>query len=230
MHNSTLTYCSNRMEFRILDTCLPKHPARILVCGPTMCGKTTFIKDLILNPQSPYEALYICAYRLEQPAYREIINKFTARGLPVITYTTIPEEPIEFDPTKKNCLIVDDLIEEAEKSRYMGHLLRDGSHHDNTTLILVSHWCCGSGDARRQRLQMDYICMWRFPADKKAVHGLGCQIAPGAIDHFMEVYNDATSEQYRPLIVDLSDAHFVDPCLRFRCGEWEKIYPNAADL
>ena len=33
--------------------------------------------------------------------------------------------------------LVDDLIEEAEKSRYMGHLLRGGSRHDNTTLILV---------------------------------------------------------------------------------------------
>ena len=100
----------------------------------------------------------------------------------------------------------------------MGHLLRDGSHHDNCTLILVSHWCCGSGDARRQRLRMDYMCLIRFPADKKAVHGLGCQIAPGATDCFTKVYNDATDKQYRPLIVDRSNANFTDSRLRFRCG------------
>ena len=146
------------------------------------------------------------------------------------TYTGIPEEQIEFYSTRKNCLIVDDLIEEAEKSRYIGHLLRDGSHHDNCTLILVSHWCCGSGDARRQRLQMDYMALFRFPADKRAVHGLGCQIAPGAVGRFMEVYDDATSEQFRPLIADLSSAHYTDPRLRFRCGVWDVVYPNAADL
>ena len=217
-------------EFQVLKSCLPEHPARVLLCGPTKSGKTTFIRNLLLHPQVTYEALYICAYRLDQPVYREIVDSFKARGLPVHTYTGIPEEPIEFDPTSKNCLIVDDLIEEAERSRYMGHLLRDGSHHDNCTLILVSHWCCGSGDARRQRLQMDYMVMYRFPADKKAVHGLGCQIAPGAVDRFMEVYHDATSEQYRPLIVDLSNAHYIDPRLRFRCGEWSTVYPNAASI
>lgn len=215
------------MEFQLLDTYLPQHPARILICGPSMSGKTTFIRDLLLHKNMLYEALYICAYRLDQPAYCEIIDSFKKRNFPVHTYTNIPEEPIVFDPSKNNCLIVDDLIEEAEKSKYMGHLLRDGSHHDNCTLILVSHWCCGSADSRRQRLQMDYMCLFRFPADKKAVHGLGCQIAPGAVDRFMNVYNNATSEQYRPLIVDLSNAHYIDPRLRFRCGKWNVIYPNA---
>ena len=188
-----------------------------------MSGKTTFIRNPLLHPKAPYEALYVCAHRLDQPAYREIVELFSARGLPVHTYNSISEEPIKFDSTKKNCLIVDDLIEEAEKSRYMGP-------HDNCTLIIVSHWCCGNGDARRQRLQMDYMVLFGFPADKKAVHGLGCQIAPGAVDRFMEVYRDATGEQYSPLIVDLSNAHYVDPRLRFRCGGWDSIYPHAAEL
>ena len=90
------------MEFRVLETCLPSHPARILVCGPTMCGNTTFIRDLLLHPKVPYEALYVCAYRLNQPAYHEIIDSFKVRGLPVHTYTGIPEEPIEFEPSTKN--------------------------------------------------------------------------------------------------------------------------------
>jgi hypothetical protein len=217
------------MEFQVLENCLPKHPARMLICGLTMCGKTTFIRDLLLHKHSPYEALYICAHRLNQPAYRNIIDTLSDQGIPVTTFTTIPEEAIEFDPSKKNCLIVDDLIEEAEKSRYMGHLLRDGSHHDNTTLVLVSHWVCGGGDARRQRLQMDYMIFFRFPADKEAGHGIGCQIAPGKVDRFMEIYEDATSEQYRPLIVDLSNAYYVDPRLRFRCS-WDEVYPDAENL
>ena len=46
----------------------------------------------------------------------------------------------------------------------------------------------------------------------------------------MAVYDDATSEQYRPLIVDLSNAHYIDDRLGFRCGAWDIIYPNAAEL
>ena len=216
-------------EYKILDSCLPQHPARMLVCGATMCGKTTFIRNLLLHPKAPYEALYICAYRLDQPAYSEIIASYKSRGIPVHTYTNIPQEPIIFDSSKKNFLVVDDLIDEAEKSKYMGHLLRDGSHHDNCTLILVSHWCCGNGDGRRQRLQMDYMVLFRFPADKKAVHGLGCQIAPGKVERFMALYNDATSERFRPLIIDLSNAQYIDPRLRFRCG-WDTVYLNTESL
>ena len=217
-------------EFKLIKSCLPQHPCRVLLSGPTMSGKTSFCRNLLLHPEAPYEALYICAYRLDQPAYSEIINSYKARGLPVHTYTNIPEEPIDFDKDKKNCLVVDDLIEEAEKSKYMGHLLRDGSHHDNLTVILISHWCCGSADGRRQRLQMDYMILFRFPADKKAVHGLACQISsPGKVNRFMDIYNDATSEKFRPLILDLSNSFYIDPRLRFRC-DWNIIYDNTEDI
>ena len=217
-------------EYQILASCLPEHPSRLMVCGPSSCGKTSFVQQLLLHPQAQYEALYICAHRLDQPIYREITNSFTARGLPVTTYNTIPEEPIDFDNSKKNIMVVDDLIAEAEKSSYMGHLMRDGCHHDNVSLILISHWCCGTADSRRQRLQVDYMVLFRFCADKKAVHGIGGQIAPGAVDRFMIVYHDATSVRYRPLIIDLSNAHYIDERLRFRCGAWNIIYPYAAEL
>ena len=120
-------------------------------------------------------------------------------------YTNISEGPIEFEKNK-NYIIVDGLIEEAERSKYMGHLLWDGSHHDNATLTLVSHRCFGSGDARRQHLQFDQMVLFCFSADKNAVHGLARQIAPGNVKSVIEVYNDATSDLYRPLIVDLTVA------------------------
>ena len=214
--------------FKILESYLPRHPARILVCGPTMSGKTTFIKNTILHPRSPFEVLYICAHRLDQPAYCEIINTLTGRDIPVHTYTDIPEEPIKFDPSRKNVLIVDDLIAEADKSKIMGHLIRDGSHHDNITLYLVSHWVCGTGDARHQRLQMDYLCFFEFPADKKAVYAIAGQLTPGHVSRFMRLYEDATDEEFRPLIVDIK-AKKHEPCLRFRCA-WDVVYSNAQDL
>ena len=116
-------------EFQVLKTCFPKHAARMLIYSPTMCGKMLFIQDLLLDKHTPYEAAYIWANWLDQQPYREIIETLTARGVPVSTYTSIPEERIEFDYSKRNSF-VDDLIKEAEKSHYMGHLLRDALHHD----------------------------------------------------------------------------------------------------
>lgn len=214
------------MEFNILNDTLPIHPAKILICGPSMSGKTHFVKNLLLNSRAPYEVLYIFAHRMDQPVYKEIIEEYTEANRPVITFSDIPDEPIEFDKSKKNIVLVDDLIEEAEKSKYMGHLLRDGAHHDNLTLILISHWCCNGSDSRRQRLQMDYMVLFDFPADKKAVHGIGTQICPGGIEKFMEVYNDATNIRYKPLIIDLTNSQYIDKRLKFRCGQWNIIYPN----
>ena len=163
---------------------------------------------------------------LDQTAYKEIIGKYIEAGKSVTTFSNIPDEAIEFDKSINNIVIVDDLIEEAERSKYMGHLLRDGCHHDNLTLILISHWCCNGSDSRRQRLQMDYMVLFDFPADKKAVHGIGTQICPGTVENFMEVYNDATGERYMPLIIDLTNSQYIDKRLKFRCGEWNIIYPN----
>ena len=119
------------MEFNILNDTLPIHPAKILICGPSMSGKTHFVKDLLLNSRTPYEAIYIIAHRLDQTAYKGIIGKYIEAGKSVTTFSDIPDEPIEFDESKNNIVIVDDLIEEVEKSKYLGHLLRDGCHHDN---------------------------------------------------------------------------------------------------
>ena len=163
---------------------------------------------------------------MDQTAYKEIIETYTEAGKSVTTFSNIPDEPIEFDKSKTNIVIVDDLIEEAEKSKYMGHLLRDGAHHDNLTLILISHWCCNGSDGRKQRLQMDYMVLFNFPADKRAVHGIGSQICPGFVENFMEIYNNATSVRYSPLIIDLTHSEYIDKRLKYRCGEWNIIYPN----
>ena len=139
-------------------------------------------------------------------------------------FTGIPQEPHESESIKKNCLIVDDLVEEAQKSHYLGHLLRDGSHHDNCTLILVSHWCCGSSNARRQRQQMDYMCLFRFSADKKAVYGLDCQIAFWC---FRSLYGGLTRRHERAIQASCRrpvECPLLRPTAVFRCEFCEAGY------
>ena len=63
-----------------------------------MYGKTTFIRDFLLHPQLLYEALYIYTYQLDQPAFCEIVDTLAVQ---VTTYTSIPKEPIQFDPSEK---------------------------------------------------------------------------------------------------------------------------------
>ena len=69
------------MEFNILNDTLPIHLAKNLICGPSMSGKTHFVKDLLLNSRTPYEALYIIAHRLDQTRDANLSSKFLSGQL-----------------------------------------------------------------------------------------------------------------------------------------------------
>ncbi len=101
-----------------------KHPFTCLVAGPTGCGKTTFVKELIEKAQmliDPPPQRIVWCYGEWQSGYQKIEAEFV-EGL----YT-------EFDPNMHNLVVIDDMMGESEKQ--IAELFT------RKTTTVISQWC-----------------------------------------------------------------------------------------
>ena len=55
----------------------PKHPVRCIITGPSECGKSYFLTNLILNIINEYDKIYIYSPSLHQDLYQKIIKCFS---------------------------------------------------------------------------------------------------------------------------------------------------------
>ena len=55
----------------------PSHPVRCIITRPSECGKSVFLKNLILNIVNEYNKIYIYSPSLHQDLYQKIIKCFS---------------------------------------------------------------------------------------------------------------------------------------------------------
>ena len=55
----------------------PTHPVRCIITGPSECGKSVFLTNLILNIINEYDKLYIYSPSLHQDLYQKLIKCFS---------------------------------------------------------------------------------------------------------------------------------------------------------
>ena len=55
----------------------PTHPVRCIITGPSECGKSVFLTNLVLNIFNEYNKLYINSPSLHQDLYQKLIKCFS---------------------------------------------------------------------------------------------------------------------------------------------------------
>ena len=76
-------------------TLYPNHPVRCIITGPSECGKTVFLTNLILNIINKYDKIYIYSPSLHQDLYQELIKCFS-KYIPIhIIQNILNEEDID---------------------------------------------------------------------------------------------------------------------------------------
>ena len=55
----------------------PTHPVRCIITGPSECGKSVFLTNLILNVINEYDKIYIYSPSLNQELHRKLIKCFS---------------------------------------------------------------------------------------------------------------------------------------------------------
>ena len=181
-----------------------QHPATFCVAGPTGCGKTHWVSNLIRNHHhafvEPFERVFWC-YGQHQPAYKEL-----SRDLPAVQFVEgLPEDWTELiDPKYRNLVVLDDLMQECGNDPQITKLFTQGSHHQNLSVIyIVQNLFHQSKESRTISLNCHYIALFKNPRDRSQIVHLAKQMYPGQTKFMVEAYTDATSLPHSYLFIDL---------------------------
>ena len=116
-----------------------KHPFTCIVAGPTMCGKTVFVKRFLRNLR------HMCNERFDrilfyygewQDSYGTDIK---ADYIPKIEFYEGLPQPSDYSQNndKKKLLILDDLMRESSNNTILD-LFTKGCHHKNISVIFIT--------------------------------------------------------------------------------------------
>lgn len=172
-----------------------RHPFTAFCVGPTMSGKTYFLmkliqhRDLVITPK--IERI-IYSYKKYQDIFDTAQDVEFVQGLNFTLDKSIP-----------TLLIIDDQMMEGNDR--IAELFTVNCHHDNTSIIFVTqNLFLQNKDYRTAALNTQYFILFRSPRGTTQVHHLARQMFVGdKARHMVKAYENATSQPYSYLIVDL---------------------------
>lgn len=180
----------------IMDFPKLQHPFTMVISGPTGCGKSYFVRDLIRFKEEMFSVIpdkIVWFYGIYQPLYDEISNVSFVEGL--------PSKYQEYLGTH-TLFIIDDLMCECDKR--LTHLFTRGSHHLNLSVIFITqNFFHKAKEMREVTLNAHYLILCKNRRDLSQIAHLGKQLFPRNLKHFYEVYEDATRNPFSYLMVDL---------------------------
>lgn len=173
-------------------------PFGMYVSGPTMSGKSTFVFELLKDPAqhfnpSPQRIVY--AYSVWQNAFNGLQNVEFICGLESVLDKNF------FDPSTRNLLIVDDLMEQVANNKAASTLFTSGIHHKNVSVIFMSQNLFQQGRSMRNiTLNCQYIVIMPSPRDIQQIIYLARQTG---LKHLVEAYRYSIKEPFGHLLISL---------------------------
>ena len=191
------------------------------------CGKTTFVKDILLHHNTriqPQIQRIVWLYKRWQPMYT--IIKSTV--MPKVEFIQgIPQELDDddyFGPRQNNLLILDDMMSTAGKDKRITDLFTEGSHHRSLSIISINQNLYATKDPT-QRRNCQYMILYDNPVDKSMTFALARQMFPNNTDKFMKCFEKATKRPYGFLLLDLKSFTPANQRLRYDIM-WKDKYPE----
>jgi len=201
---------------------LLSHPFSCVVSGPSKAGKTVFCTKLLQHIDSmsttpPKEIIwYFSEY---QPAYRQLLSFPRVRlvqGLPNLA-------ELRKGASEPKLIVLDDLMSDVKDSE-IGQLFSKGVHHWGVSVVFIVQNIFYGG--RTARVNAHYLALFKSPSDKLQVSTLARQMYPKQTKFFLEAFEEATSQPYTYLFVDMTQECPEDLRLRTNIfpGELTVVY------
>jgi len=197
-----------------------KEGSSMLVSGPTMAGKSTFVhnllKDKCIFDKPPTKVYWYYGGESDEGlANRGYIVK---QGLPD-SFKDIPPNSV---------VVLDDLMDEAKDHPGVTALFTKLVHHKKLFVInITQNFFLNSKDTRTRRLNTQYIVMFKNPSDVTQMHIIGRQMYPGNPRFLSSVNANATKRPHGYVFLDLRQETPEDYRVRSRILKHEfpmKVY------
>lgn len=206
-----------------------KHPSTILIVGPTGCGKTEFLVQLLQQKAlQPFPERIIWVYSEWQNAYDRIKKLDLGRNCRLQFVNGFTDDLYNsIDRRVRNLVVLDDQMENEDMHRRGGtglaKFFTQGSHHRNLTVVyIVQNMFHQSRAMRTVSLNTHYQVLFKNPRDKTQVRTLATQMYPSNANFLTHAYDDATSKPFGYLVIDLrpetDDKHRVRTDVFNPCG------------
>lgn len=161
-------------------------------------------------------------YAEDQPLHRTLKNVEFEQGIP-------EDLEVRFQKRYTNLLILDDLMTKLHSDERLTRLFSVGSHHQNLSIIFVTHNLFHHGrEMRTLSLNSHYMILFKNPRDRLQISTLARQMYPGKSQFLVEAFEDATKDAYGYLMIDLkpSTPDTLRIRARIRPTDVQHVYVN----
>jgi hypothetical protein len=192
-----------------------KEGSSMVVSGPTMSGKSTFVHALLGNKQifnKPPERVYwFYGQVTDDLKDKDYILK---EGLPE-TFANIPPNSI---------IVLDDLMQEAKDHPGVTNLFTKLVHHKNLFVInITQNFFLKTNETRTRRLNSQYMVLFKNPSDATQIAVIGRQMYPQSPTFLSHVYSEVTKQPHGYVFIDLRQE--TDDEMRIRSNILPKQFP-----
>ena len=182
------------------------HMFSMLVVGPTQCGKTYFVEQLLTKNCVKYpskeQTRIFWLYNQWQPRYASLQSTLSneivfTQGLPALS-----EDLREINPKFHNVLVFDDLMSKATDSPRLSTLFTQGRHRNASVILLLQNMFPKGKFNTDISRNAQYMVLFRSPSDRKQMDIIAERIFAKDKSNFMSAYVNATEKPYGYLLID----------------------------
>lgn len=206
-----------------------KHPSTFLLAGPSQCGKSSFVFNLLRKidllfsePRCAQNIIYY--YKEWQEGFElfqnENIVKEWINGIP--TVDDFKSRVEAYKHIGGSCVIIDDFGQSITKDILL--LFTVLAHHTNTNVVLLTQNIFSKNPLFRElSLNANIIVIFKNPRDSSQISYIARQFAPTNPKYIINAYREATKKAYSYILFDLSQTCPEE--LRVRSGLFDVNSP-----
>src|SRR5271156_4462259 len=192
-----------------------KKGSSMVVSGPTMCGKSTFVHSLLKDKSifsNPPERVYWF--------YGQVTDDLKNKDY--ILKEGLPETFIDIPPN--SVIVLDDLMQEAKHHPGVTNLFTKLVHPNTLFVInITQNFFLRTNEPRPRRLNSQYLVLFKNPSDATQIEVIGRQMFPHNPSFLSHVYSRATKRPHGYIFIDLRQE--TDDDLRIRSRVLQKEFP-----
>ena len=183
------------------DPFIFNHPFSIIVAGPSRCGKTYWVINLLLNANErikPAPKKIVYCYDHWQTKYdvlnENIYNLHWHKGMPTKSY---------LDEISDAIVVLDDLMSERVNDKTLMSIFTKYSHHKNISMILLTQNLFYQGkEAFSIHTNAQFLVLFKNPQDRHHIKTLALQMYPQNWREFLGKFDHETSKPHGNVIID----------------------------